>query len=1131
MSSFLILSISPSALAVYPDQLNPAVEVELPSPIGGAAALYPTATAPDSVVVPQQDGALVRIDSEGKILWSTRLGESISSCVAVGELDGSGSPECLAISDLSLLHAVSTEGRLLWSYELPGEVGGWRGPSIADLDQDGKGEVIASDDAGWITCLSSEGKLLWRVHADNYRAGQASAADVDGDGLLELVYGTENNRLICLDHTGQVQWLLPVKGKFGRTYVTLADLSGDGLPEALWTKSFNDPISLIYAADASTGKPLWQARTELHGYGSISIGDLNHDGAHEIVFGDRANTVYALDTTGKEIWRTTTGGRGYQYPATLADADGDGKVEVLAVCRDRNDEGFSFFVLDGEKGAILARYPLGGRAAVPPLIADLGRDGTLETIFAIPDQKKVGFYRFGGTDESVVPWPMKRYDSARTGALPASTSRPAAVQPQVPASHLDLEIPDSILLGTNSVKCGYAAAPPAKGCYEVSVMDSSGVRSTYFHNFDAESFPSTLPVALGDPAQNTVTITLWDETSAPALPLARGSIKITPGDLAGFRASVEEDLESVRLIARNISSTKLESARMLLEKAASYSGAMESLTGTSTANSEWVHQLDELRERVRRLTNLARFAQGSPFSSIAVWEDRNPWDENDPRDAIPEVLAATTEIEVWSCQGEVEHRVLCVANLSPNPIDAQIRIPRGEGITLREEVLIPRKDGTWVPDALPRMSESHTIHLAPGEIRRVWIEIRTDPGHPGVRSANITVLPLGFDEDRPLVSLRFDTQPIQLADAPEFAICAWANPQSLLTMTEDESVIPRALEQGMTVWTTSSPNRRIDAAGNLVGEVDWRPLDRVLDLLDPRTAHLLFYGPSFTAPPELSPESPEYQKGLSAALREFAAFMARKGWPLDRWAFYPMDEPGLFGEVERFRELVEKYQRAAPEIQIYANPAGGVRQEDFQPVVEEIDIWSPELALLRRDPDLAEFFRSTGDLLWCYEAPGEVKTLLPLGYHRAQCLTAFWMGFTGAGHWVYAYPGVDDLWLKQAGAEYGDMYYYGHTFVDSRRWLAFLDGAEDARFLLLLKDLISNCQERGLDTPELTEAEELVGPRLKHLIRKQWDHDDIARFVVDYELDLEGVSQIRRDAARLTLALQQQLIEEPPTHK
>ncbi|MCP4600721.1 MAG: hypothetical protein GY847_09345, partial [Proteobacteria bacterium] len=249
---------------------------------------------------------------------------------------------------------------------------------------------------------------------------------------------------------------------------------------------------------------------------------------------------------------------------------------------------------------------------------------------------------------------------------------------------------------------------------------------------------------------------------------------------------------------------------------------------------------------------------------------------------------------------------------------------------------------------------------------------------------------------------------------------------------------------------------------------------------------------------------------------------------ISQWAVYPVDEPGLY-DGPRIQALMEKVipiKAAAPDVPIYANPSSEVTVENFSEMAQYIDVWCPELGVLLRRPELVDFFlQDKSKRVWCYEAPGPVKFLHPLGYYRSQALTAFAIGLQGSGYWTTVYH---DIWKNLVTEEYGVVYGKGGTFVESRRWHATRDGSEDARALYYLKHLTEKGRKKGIAADLCAQAETLIGSDLFSILERPMKADDVTRYIIeDYDPKLDDLLSLRQRAAELTLRLQAVLNKSP----
>ena len=324
-------------------------------------------------------GALVAISGDGSgTLWSLRApgGEHVmgSAQVAIGDLEGDGSPEVCTAGQTSAVVCVNADGSFKWAAGT--QIDAYGAPAIADMDGDGLAEVVFGrqvfdhagnllgvgirgiggghamsfpvdlDDDGQLEVFAGnsahemDGTELW--YAGGFD-GYGAVADFDGDGLPEIVrvrYAVE-----LLSNTGQVLWTvaLPDSGQGGPP--TIADFDGDGHPEIGVASQAN------YTVFETAGSIRWSR--PVSDYSSSQTGsavfDFEGDGAAEVVYADE-HTLWVFDgATGDVRMREDTHSSGtlMEYPL-IADVDNDGSTEIIVPCNDYGIAGCNGIVVVGD---------------------------------------------------------------------------------------------------------------------------------------------------------------------------------------------------------------------------------------------------------------------------------------------------------------------------------------------------------------------------------------------------------------------------------------------------------------------------------------------------------------------------------------------------------------------------------------------------------------------------------------------------------------------------------------------------------------------------------------------------------------------------------------------------------------
>ena len=348
------------------------------------------------------------------------------------------------------------------------ETGWYSSPAVADLDGDGAMEVIAS--AYSVVVLdASTGALEWRVasghdrnelQADNVGRTWPGiiVADLEGDGDLEIVTAHGGGYVSVYDHLGIFApgWPQTPTDRELRG-LSAYDLEGDGSLEVIVTAAVGSKVNVwVYAYDG-TLRSGWPQLADDSGYAwgvfndNAAVGDLHGDGVGEIVVPSDVHYICAYEPDGSQIpahamyggkrwgrvgvweslatelrgWGTcdAADGRAERYranfahgPAAVADVNGDGAVEVVAVgnvydCipgypsrytgvylfnadRSRFTAGeYDWQQAPVDTGAPLSEdYGLIENSQPNPVVADLDGDGEREILYAAYDGRVHAFW-------------------------------------------------------------------------------------------------------------------------------------------------------------------------------------------------------------------------------------------------------------------------------------------------------------------------------------------------------------------------------------------------------------------------------------------------------------------------------------------------------------------------------------------------------------------------------------------------------------------------------------------------------------------------------------------------------------------------------------------------------------------
>jgi len=406
----------------------------------------------ETIIADSEAKTLRCIDARGEQLWEQRAGwtKRLISAPALSSFV-EGAPRLLVVgnADGSLTCLRAGDGLVLW--RKPVGAVEWGGALWADITGDGVEEIIYGTKYDGVLAIDRDGELLWRYRGEEDTALEVqcplAAADIDGDGRAEIL-GCAKEGPFCLTADGTLRWRQTTAFDFVSGPVVTA-LEGDGA-HSLIAASRDD--NTLWCFDAATGEERWRAAlfasVDTTTGSSIAVGDIDRNlydppalrkafAAKEIVIGDMQGTLYAFEASGLLRWTFTTAMPGTIAP-TLGDVDGDGAVEVLAAAADH-----ALYCLNS-RGEPKWRFRTNLRLIHSATIADVNADGKTEVLVCGGDHSLRCLTLDGAHEPYLLPWPARRGDAQQTAAvLPADEPPPPRARKAVRALPLrgDFEHP------------------------------------------------------------------------------------------------------------------------------------------------------------------------------------------------------------------------------------------------------------------------------------------------------------------------------------------------------------------------------------------------------------------------------------------------------------------------------------------------------------------------------------------------------------------------------------------------------------------------------------------------------------------------------------------------------------------
>ena len=298
----------------------------------------------------------------GSVHWDLDLGLSFSQVPALGDVDGDGELEIVAVTAANELVIVSHEG-LVELQQPVAQASSFRPAlGLADFDNDGEVEIFMGN-----RILDAQGnQVMWASNEPLNFYHASAAADLDGDGDLELIVGRS-----AFHHDGSVYYQA---NQISASHAQVGDLDEDGEPEVLLSGA--NGLSLIehdgsvtFVHQTPGGDPPvnnnWRRPAAIH--------DFTADGTAEFSVSS-ANNYNVIEGDFSLIWAAPVADLTGAAGGTAFDFLGDGSAEAIYGDED------SLFVFD-EGGQVVLQVPRLSRTTTEyPVVADVDNDGSAELV-------------------------------------------------------------------------------------------------------------------------------------------------------------------------------------------------------------------------------------------------------------------------------------------------------------------------------------------------------------------------------------------------------------------------------------------------------------------------------------------------------------------------------------------------------------------------------------------------------------------------------------------------------------------------------------------------------------------------------------------------------------------------------
>jgi outer membrane protein assembly factor BamB len=1008
----------------------------------------------DDIIFGSATGMVVALDEAKKIIWEKKVGAPVTCSPSLADLDGDGKSECLVLDNKGLLLCLdAATGETKWDFKLPGEVDwGHTTPVIGDINNDSLQDIIVTDKKGNVVCLDSEGQTIWSKNGGHGNVWSPAISDLDGDGMSEILIAGTKRPMTCYRHDGTVLWA--IDGEKGGSAPHIADLNSDGKPEILFS------IENEFQVLDGTGKLIWTRDLGAKVDSGVTVVDLDNDLRPEIIITDLKSTLHVLDAEGNLKWTGSIKNRCRRNPA-VADLYGDGKFEIIVATHGGFVDVFSH---DGQKiEDIIVSAPMNST----PTFLNFDNDDCLDMVCCI-SSGVVGYYEWkkSGPDAKILCGEY-RNGGTRTGFYGKKMDN---TRPFIGSCDFG-----NLFVGNNLFSCSIENPKKDELTVQLSISFDNNSPLTAIKKSKSGRIDLSFPYTITGKMTIHCIFEVSVKSEGKVIISRKSNFEVVP--FMRELGQLHSNFETLEKVLPKLDEAKWIKDRVYRLKAEYQKVCAIAQLGTVLPPKDRIVLRDKLGKLLLELAIPAKMAVmakqlDDSGSSRLLAVVANPWA---PYGGMDELLEDRTKSfgGIEALEGELEAAAVNLFNLSDTPRTFRVTLPPDakingkfppaptEAIQLREVLAVPTQMHDKSADALPKLNQAQTILVPAWSARQLWVDVNTKFFKPGEQEVVLNFKSLDIEPLSQSVHIPMTVWPVAMPEYHPFKLCHWGYVSSSMLKDQPEKAAKDQIDLKTSIYVcTIPPVVKFDEKGDIIS-IDYTAFDKYLDTyLSPkdRPTFLLLHSVSVSGPAKAGSE--EYKKAQIAGLQDLVKHLKSRGFGYDRWALYPVDEPGLrAGLIERQIAAGKIAREADPKIQIYTDPLGRITLEELDAINPYVDIWCPNLPSLLLDinKEKLDRIKSYGEPIWTYSCEGNSKHRSPIAYYRATAWLAWHHEIVATGFWNYC-KATNDPWYRPAIREDYLFSYQGDGVVHSKRWNAVCDAVEDYSIFVMLKDLADRAE-------------------------------------------------------------------------